>query len=75
MPMTKAYYQSAYETEYSCDVCDRTFNSKKLIELHEKVNHGGITHRKPPTNYCTYCDMEFDNTKAVLRHMKRCHKV
>ena len=74
MPKFRVFFQRAHVSKYLCGVCGRTFNSEKLVELHEKVNHDMITHRNHMTDYCSYCHMEFDDSKAVLGHMLRYHK-
>ena len=73
MSRPTGYYQYVNTKLRKCGVCDREFNSDKLIELHKRVTHNDTT--KPtttPTVACGNCGFETFDAGVLNEHQKKC---
>ena len=66
--MTKHIFVQRGGDRYVCGYCDRSFNSMKLTQVHEKVKHGDSG-----TIKCYKCDEKFRDTRAYETHFSRMH--
>ena len=57
-----------FDLKCVCDVCDRHFNSTKLLSMHKRIEHkvnGG--------HKCEHCDKEFTNDRTFKKHLHDAH--
>lgn len=61
----------------TCDLCKRTFKTKKSLERHMKNIHNGKNNTvivyTPKDHTCEFCQRTFNNTTSLFWHIERYH--
>lgn len=69
----EGHLRIAHPKEFSCQICDLEFTTKRSLTKHQKIHAEFITLQKKLELKCSYCDLIFETSKALNRH-RRTHK-